>query len=74
VLQLEQSNYARFYDFFNEFYQEAERKTDEADHKVKTLEEDIKVMIMTFGEDPNSIKPGEFFDMFSKFAKDVINV
>lgn len=51
-----------------EFVLEAEPIVEDLKAMTKNIEEKLKELILYYGEDPNTIKSEEFFDIISTFS------
>jgi len=57
---------------FNDFQEDASKKTKQASEQVDKVITEVKEVIILYGEDENT-KPTEFFELFSNFNKEAIN-
>ncbi|GAA5796254.1 hypothetical protein HPULCUR_001624 [Helicostylum pulchrum] len=58
----------RFAESMEEFILEAEPIVNDLKSMTKDIEEKLKLLILYYGEDPNTIKSEEFFDIISSFS------
>lgn len=58
----------RFAESMEEFILEAEPVVNDLKAMTKDIEEKLRELILYYGEDPNTIKSEEFFDIISTFS------
>lgn len=58
----------RFAEAMEEFVLEAEPIVEDLKAMTKNIEEKLRDLILYYGEDPNTIKSEEFFDIISTFS------
>jgi hypothetical protein len=58
----------RFAESMEEFILEAEPIVNDLKSMTKDIEEKLRLLILYYGEDPNTIKSEEFFDIISSFS------
>lgn len=58
----------RFAESMEEFILEAEPVVNDLKAMTKNIEEKLRELILYYGEDPNTIKSEEFFDIISTFS------